>query len=231
MVGIPVAAAVAAAAWAVPNLLTTAPAAALDIKDDGGFWVIEVNDLYANPKVYETQLRNAGLNVRLRLVPAAPSRVGGVAPTAAEGQQPGTRYPYEDKVQTLDPDGCTEQRTCHIGLKIAKDFTGDADLLLGRAAKPGEPIQWGGPFDTRGEPMHCVPYRNKHVSEVRAEMGRRGLTIDAFDVDGKIERSVPDSMYVTGGYMSKGGMATLFVDDEPEPEEKVALAAKKLGCA
>jgi hypothetical protein len=212
-------------------VLATPPAAALDIKDDGDFWVIEVNDLYANPKVYETQLRNAGLTVRLRLVPAAPSRVGGVAPAGTGEQQADTPYLHEDKVKTLDRDNCGRQRTCHIGLKVAKDFTGAAEILLGRAAKPGEEIKWGGPFDTRGEPMHCVPYRNKHVNEVRALLRERGLSIDTFQFGGETRKSVPDSMYVTGGYLSKGGMASLFVDDEPMAGKKLAIAARKLGCA
>ncbi|MEU6719026.1 hypothetical protein ABZ897_46820 [Nonomuraea sp. NPDC046802] len=231
---LPVAAAVGAAAWAVPALLHTPPAAALDIKERGDFWMIEVKDLYANAKVYEDELKAKGIDVILRVAPVTPSRVGEIMPMAIEDQPPGP-FIYADKIKTIDrPEKCTWMRSCPVGIMIAKDFSGRADIMLGRKARTGENLQVITGIDTSGEAMHCVPFYNKRVPEMRALLKERGLTVDQFVVgegdDSKEVASVPDSMYVTGGYMTKGGMVTMRVADEPLPAEVIANRNKKYRC-
>ncbi|TDE57703.1 hypothetical protein E1295_06960 [Nonomuraea mesophila] len=61
----------------------------------------------------------------------------------------------------------------------------------------------------------------------------RGLSIDEFLFPGEKDRKpwAPDSMSVTGGIITKGGMASLFVQEEPMPAEEAALQVEKQGCA
>lgn len=234
---IPLIAAVAAAAtvlgwlgpWGAP------PAAALDIRQEDGFYVIEVKDLYADPDTYQAQLRAVGLNITLRVVPSSPGFVGQVFPTTEEGPEP--RYLTEIE-QIQAPGECQKVDGCPIGIKIPVNFTIKADISLGREARPGEEVQSGGSFDQQGEPMHCVPYRNKTVAEVRGMLKERNLTIEKFAIsdpskepgETKETTSVPDSWYVTGGYVSRGGQVGLFVFSEPEPQEEVDALWQRMGC-
>ncbi|MEU4224904.1 hypothetical protein AB0F17_11460 [Nonomuraea sp. NPDC026600] len=217
------AAVISAAVWAI---LTPATASALDIKEEGDHYVIEVKDLTADPKVYESQLRGAGLDISLSVVPATPSFVGEIDPGPSS---------YQDKIKTIDrPEQCVLHRSCPIGVTIAKDFAGSAEITLGREARPGEEYEIIGSLDAPGEPLHCKPFYNRPVSEVRALLKGRGLAVGEYVTQGneqQVRTSVPNSVYVTGGHLSRYGMATLTVADEPMPPEMVASRNKKTGCA
>ncbi|GAA3151648.1 hypothetical protein [Nonomuraea roseoviolacea] len=239
LVALPVAAALAAAAWIVPSALNSTPAAALDVKEEGGYYVIEVKDLYASPKVYETQLKNLGLNVDLHVVPATPSFEGELT-MDTPGWQPMTPFPYRDKIVSIDrPEDCAGVgRTCPIGLKIDKSFTGSADVRLGRAARPGEEYEIIGSLTDVREPMNCVPFYNRPVSEVRAELRKRGVAVDEYAIhkpgqrgeDTQVTTSVPESMYVHGGGLSSYGHATLVVGEEPLADDLVKKLLSNEGC-
>lgn len=238
LVVLPLAAAVAAAAWAVPSLLRPAPAAALDIREEGGFYVIQVKDLYADADVYERQLKGLGLDVSLRVVPATPSFVGEISPSARE-REPAGPFVHRDQINTIDSTkGCGMHRSCPIGLRIAKDFTGSADVILGRAARRGEKYEIIGGLAAPGEPMNCVPFYNRPVSEVRVKLRKLGLSVGEYAVTDRTKgsrevetrASVPDSMYVVGGYLSSYGTADLFVDRTPMQEELVRTLVTKHGC-
>ncbi|MEU7855518.1 hypothetical protein [Nonomuraea sp. NPDC049141] len=231
LLALPITAAVISAAWVIPSVLTPAPASALDIKEEGDHYVIEVKDLNANPEVYESQLRGAGLDISLNVVPATPSFVGEINPGAHEPQ---------DKIKTIDrPEQCNLHRSCPIGITIAKDFAGSTMITLGREARPGEEYQIVAGLDSPGEPLHCVPFYNRPVSEVRALLKGRGLAVDQYVIsdqakpgkEPQVRTSVPDSMYVTGGHLSQYGMVSLTVGDAPMSSEMVASLNKKSGCA
>ncbi|SFL00904.1 hypothetical protein SAMN05216275_1475 [Streptosporangium canum] len=240
LVALPIAAAVIAAGWAVPSILSAAPASALDIKEEGGYYVIEVKDLYTNPEVYESQLRGVGLDISLRLVPASPSLVGLISP---DSPVPDSSI-SPNKIETIDQPGqCDRRSGCPIGLKIPKDFTGSAEVTLGREGRPGEEYQIITGIDTPGEPLHCVPFYNKPAGEVRALLKDRGLDIQEFSIVGpewwggtagdeepETNASVPDSMHVIGGFLPMTGKATLQVSDEELPAETVRTMNEKYGC-
>ncbi|MEV6861015.1 hypothetical protein AB0M44_08415 [Streptosporangium subroseum] len=250
LVALPLVAAVMAAGWAIPSVLSTAPASALDIKEEGDYYVIEVKDLYTKPEVYESQLRGAGLDISLRVVPVSPSSVGGIVQNSPDGnvvpRSPGgdirDDFVYQEKIKTIDrPGQCEKLAGCPIGVKVLKDFTGSVEVTLGREGRPGEEYQSITGLDARGEPMHCVPFHNRPVSEVRAMLEERGLVVDEFAIvdpdpakpsqEPEVRTSVPDSMYVTGGFLSELGKASLLVADKPMPAETVKTLNEKQGCA
>ncbi|MET7463446.1 hypothetical protein [Nonomuraea sp. NPDC005501] len=239
LVALPVAAALAAAAWIVPSALNSTPAAALDVKEEGGYFVIAVKDLYASPKVYEAQLKSLGLNVDLRVVPATPAFEGELSMDTPDWK-PMTPFPYRDKIMSIDrPEGCVGVgRTCPIGLKIAKDFTGSAGVRLGRAARPGEQYEISGSLTAVREPMNCVPFYGRPVGEVRAELKKRGVTVDEYAIrkpgqrgkDAQVTTSVPDSMYVRWGGLRSYGHAVLVVSVEPMTDALMKKLLVSDGC-
>ncbi|MEV4245271.1 hypothetical protein AB0J63_17915 [Streptosporangium canum] len=239
LLALPIAAGVLAAAVAVPVAFGPAAASALDIKVEGSYYFIEVKDMFAKPEVYEKQLRDAGLDVKLRLLAATPSRVGSLAPVTRAGKPA-----KPDGIEVIDrPGECGKLGGCPIGMKVRKDFTGSAEITLGREGRPGEEYQIITGFDSPGEPMHCVPFYNKPVSEVRALLTERRLDIQEFTITGptwwegtagdkepETKASVPDSMHVTSGYLTMAGKVELQVSDAELPAEMVRTLNEKYGC-
>ncbi|MFD1540664.1 hypothetical protein [Nonomuraea guangzhouensis] len=209
-----------ALSWLLPTGLGLGPgtAAALDIKKEDGYYVIEIKDLYADAGTYQAQLRDAGLNVTLTVIPSTPSWVGSIFPTSpTEGR-------YLDEIKTIDQPGtCDKMGGCPIGVKIPENFQGPADITLGREARPGEPFANSTTIDGLGEPLHCLPYIGRTVTEVRGMLQERGVTIQNFeDMDpltGGTKQSVPDSWLVENGSMTEPGKATLSVYEGSEPQE------------
>ncbi|MDF2706409.1 MAG: hypothetical protein K0R62_2061 [Nonomuraea muscovyensis] len=197
------------------------PAAALDIRQEDGYYVVEVKDLYADPDRYQEQLQAAGLDVTLRVIPSTPSFVGTIIPTSPSEER------QLDEIKTIDPPGdCDRLGGCPIGMKIPVDFEGPAQITLGREARSGEQYEIVASFDVLGEPMHCVPYRGKTVAEVRELLAQRGLTVQKFNVtnpdideEAVMRASVPDSWHVNGGYLREPGKATLAVSEESEESD------------
>ncbi|MBB5083213.1 hypothetical protein [Nonomuraea endophytica] len=225
-----VAAAALAAAWFLGP--AAQPAAALDIRREGDHYVIEVKDLYADPGKYQEQLRAAGLNISLRVIPSSPGSVGQIFPTTEDGPEP--RYLTEFE-QIQGTGTCRKVDGCPIGIKIPASFRGTADITLGREARPGEEVQSGGPFDAPDEPMNCVPYLNKSVAEVRGLLAQRGWAINEYVIETgqeepEVRASVPDGWYVTGGYVSHGGKVGLFTDSEPMPQEEADARLARQNC-
>ncbi|MFC7647357.1 hypothetical protein ACFQX6_47710 [Streptosporangium lutulentum] len=210
LLALPIAVGALAAAATVPFAFAPASASALDIKEEDGYYLIEVKDLLATPEVYDKQLRDAGLDVKLRLLPASPGLVGSLS-SATRAENPAK----PDGIEVIDRSGDCEPFRCSIGIKVRKDFTGSAEIFLGREARPGEKYQAITGFDVPGAPMHCVPFRNKPVGEVRALLKDRGLDIQEFTITGptrwegtardeevETKASVPDSMHVVDGYLT-----------------------------
>ncbi|MDP9864766.1 MULTISPECIES: hypothetical protein [Streptosporangium] len=228
---VPAVAGLAAAAmitgWVLPGGYGTAPASAsLDIKRAGGYYVITVKDLYADPKMYERELNARGLDIRLLLEPTSPSIAGRmfVMSGGVEGLRQGRTVPEQDSIRTIEAPGpCSRFGGCPIGLRVPVDFKARGEILLGRVARPGERYTMPPGIDTPGEPFHCVDYVNKTVDKVRAMLRQRGVEPEFTHYGArKGEKfSMPGGWYVHDGVMSAAGEALLLAgptaNDAPRP--------------
>ncbi|MDP4506033.1 hypothetical protein [Nonomuraea turcica] len=222
-------AAIMALTWVMPN----ATATALDIRKEGGYYVIEIKDLYADPELYETQLRTAGLDITLRVIPATAAFEGQVFPTSPDNR-------YLTEITGIYPPGpCDKLDGCAIGVKIPVGFKGTAQIDVGRKAQPGERYQSTTSWEAKGEPMHCVPYYNKTVAEVRAMLKERGITIEKFIVadpsrkdalDYEEADSVPDSLLVHGGFLTEPRRTSVIVHSSRLPQRVIDKRNKVNSC-
>jgi hypothetical protein len=223
---VPLVAGLAAAAlvvsWLLPGIfgLGPRPAAALDIKRDGDYYIITVKDAFADPKRYESQLQDLGLDISLEVVPVSPGLEGSVFPPfdmRTNGLSIEEISRRKDLVSPIQrPGACAESFSCTIGLKIPihyKPFKGDgypgkARIRLGRKARPGERYQSFGQLNNPGEPLQCVRFVNKTVDQVRSLLTERGVTIAGFPVPLRgTWPSVPGSWYVQEGWLAQPGKA------------------------
>ncbi|MFF0307071.1 hypothetical protein ACFYSC_06570 [Streptosporangium sp. NPDC004379] len=216
-----IAAAVTMLSWALPGLFGTAPASAtLDIKQEGDHYVITVKDLYADPGMYERELKARGLDITLMLVPTSPSLVGQmvVLNGGHEGIRQGRVIPEQDAIKTIDaPGDCVRFAGCSIGLRVPVGFREKGEIFLGRNARPGETYKMPPGIDMPGEPLHCVDYVNRSVDEVRAMLRARGVEPEFthYGAERGEKTSTPGDWYVHDGVMSAEGRARVLAVPTP----------------
>jgi hypothetical protein len=167
------------------------------------------------------------------VIPATAAFEGQVFPTSPDNR-------YLTEITGIYPPGpCGNLDGCAIGVKIPVDFKGTASIDVGRKARPGERFQNSTLWDAKGEPMHCVPYYNKTVAEVRAMLRERGITIEKFVVadpsrkdalDYEEVDSVPDTLLVHGGFLTEPGRTRVHVHSSPMPQSFIDKRNKVNGC-
>jgi hypothetical protein len=143
-----------------PIDLGPADAQALAFTTEGRYIVVIVRNLYADPARYRAEFAAHHLNIKLQIVPASPSETGslvGVGSTNLGGLKPITA---KGKCNT------TAGAVCPVGVKVPVNFTGSADLVFGRPARPGEEYDSAGSVTALGEAMHGLNYRDKTVNAV-----------------------------------------------------------------
>ncbi|MGP4099653.1 hypothetical protein [Nonomuraea sp. KM90] len=206
-----------------------APAsAALDIELVDGHYVITVNDLMADPEVYEAELRARGLDIALRLVPTSASLTGQMfVINDLDLLRSGEPVPAEGPIATIDgPGHCRRLTGCPVGLKVPVDFDKKAEVTLGRRARPGERYKMPPGIAMYGEPLHCVAYINRTVAEIRTILLDRGVT-PSFISPGQGSRpSAPGDWFVHDGVMAADGQALLLVG----PERRISHHPPQPGC-
>ncbi|WP_431932255.1 hypothetical protein [Nonomuraea jabiensis] len=125
-------------------------------------------------------------------------------------------------------------------MNIPVGFKGTALVTVGRKARPGEKYDVTTTWDAKGEPMHCVPFANKTVAEVRAMLTERGVRISRFVVPeltagkaggGSEQASVPDTRLVRGGFFTEPGVAVVMAHTTPLPQRVIDARNKAEGCA
>jgi hypothetical protein len=188
-------AATAASVLAVVALLgleALAPpaAAGIEFARGDGYLVARVVDLKADPDAMRAAFQERGLDIDLELVPVSPSLVGEIV--ASSESEPG----IED---IPDPArGCPAEPRCGpIGLRIPIDWDGEAQIVLGRAARPSESYVSAGDAFAPGEALHCAAgVIGATVARARAVLDGRALAVIWHvneEVDGEVVGRTVDS--------------------------------------
>ncbi|TCC57420.1 hypothetical protein E0H73_28940 [Kribbella pittospori] len=175
---------------------------ALSFSSEGDYLRVRIVDPAADTARYNKEFKKRHLNITLELLPGSPSTVG-LSPAAAFG-------PDSDNIQqSEDPEGCVEAGTypCVPQFLIPKNYSGEAGLVIARATRPGEKVQFTGPIDGRGEALEGVKYKNLRVSQVLAILKQRGYTVPEYRLlvgsTATAPKSVPANYFVKGGFLIK----------------------------
>lgn len=223
LIGVPVAAALAAAILIATSIgrpgerigpvqVGPAKAAALVFTRHGRYIDVIVRDPFADPAKYRAEFRAHGLDVTLKLVPASPSLVGTVVYFG--GTKTGA-------VKTITKRGrCFTGGAglqCPIGLRVPVHFSGQADLVFGRPARPGERYETTAGATVKGEVLHGLHIVGRHVTRVIAMAARRQVTVPFIhlvtaDGTGRLVPAgkVPGSWFVYGADPWAPGQVTLW---------------------
>jgi hypothetical protein len=207
LIGVPVAAALAVAALAVTSLGSPgqkvgpvgigpakAEASVMSVTRHGRYLDVIVTNPLADARKYRAEFARYGLDISLRLVPASPSLVGTLV-----------HFQGAPAIRPISAVGkCWtggSGNVCPVGVRVPIDFKGQADLVFGRAARPGEPYETTAAVTAAGEAMHGLTYDGKTVAQVLAMLRRRQVTVPSYRVSDSpchtaVRRRVPGSWYV-----------------------------------
>jgi hypothetical protein len=227
LVAVPVAAAVAVAAVAGVSArhpgqgagtAGTRPAGydprALAFTTGDGFITVIVRDPLADQASYNAEFKAHGLDITLSLVPVSPSIVGTVVEISTSG-------PDGDSITTITARGRCQTGgggdECPVGLRVPVGYRGQATLVFGRAARPGEQYESAAPATAPGEVMYGLTYQGKSVAAVLAMLRARDVTVPTYRYNGNVlaPDQVPGTWYVYNAVPWAAQQVLLFVGPTP----------------
>ncbi|MEU6998293.1 hypothetical protein [Nonomuraea sp. NPDC046570] len=145
--------------------------AAVSIKMADDYFAVTITDPAADRRRFEEAFRAVGLNVTVKVIPAAPDEVGTLfGPIVPEG----FKWRGSIGVQSVTP--CSSAFCGKVWMPA--DFPGRVVLGVGRPAEPGEPYAGDHAYDPSGEEsLDGYTVHGKTVAAVRAELQRRQLKV------------------------------------------------------
>lgn len=118
------------------------------VKANGHITVI-IKNPYADSSWYNADFARHHLNIKLSLIASSPSFVGAIEYMGTDSGA------TSDEIKLINkPGGCgVDGNGCTIGFTIPADFHGQADMAIGRPARPGEQYQTTGSIFNKGEAL------------------------------------------------------------------------------
>jgi hypothetical protein len=152
----------------------------------------EIAALITDPDAAASQLTAVfqahRLNIHVNAVPVSPSLVGTIVYTDAP------------VIRSLQQGTCLAGGTgCQVGLVIPSDFSGEAFVTVGRAARAGETYGSSDDVFGPGEALHCSGILGRPVAEALPVLEQRGLSV-RWQIDGQN----PPDQSTPGGYVIEG---------------------------
>ena len=224
IIGVPLAAGLAAAALIATSLgrpgqhvgpvavgPAPAQAQALSFTRHGGFIDVIVRDPLADPARYRAEFARYHLDITLKLLPVSPSIVGTVV-YMGQSAHSSPLTPITAQGKCLEASGTS---ACPVGIKIPAGYRGSAQLVFGRAARPGAQYESTASAFAPGEVLHGLSVRGLRVTQVLAMLRQRHVTVAWFDVQtaggATNKRQVPGSYFVDDANPWSLGEVQLFV--------------------
>jgi hypothetical protein len=172
------------------------PAQVLSFTTSAGYITVIVRDPLADPSRYRAAFAAHHLDITLSLVPVSPSLVGTVVYTGQPAGSPEiTIITAQGKCYTGGGGSA-----CPVGVRIPIGFHGQAQLVFGRAARPGELYESTASATAPGEVMHGLTFVGDTVAQVLALLRQRDVTVPDFNYDdhgdSRNVASVPGTWYV-----------------------------------
>ncbi|MEU6716482.1 hypothetical protein ABZ897_33880 [Nonomuraea sp. NPDC046802] len=195
-------------------------ASALDIERVGDHYVITVKDLLADPEVYQSELRDRGLDITLRVAPTSAGNARRMfvlhdVDSPALGPARARERPHHHRRRARPVPAARRLRDRGEG---PVDYAKKAEIILGRQAMLGEKYAIPPGLAMPGEPLHCVAFVNRSLAEVQELLRERGVRA-RFISNGqrRAQDSAPSGCYVLDGVMSAHGEPLLLVGSTPNP--------------
>ena len=193
------------------------PAQVLSFTTSDGYITVIVRNPLADPARYRAEFAAHHLNITLKMVPASPSIVGTVVYIEEPASSP--------DIETITAQGrCYTGgggSACPVGVRIPVGFRGQAEVVFGRAARPGEQYESTAPATAPGEILHGLRFAGDTVAQVLALLRERHVTVPVFNYarsgSARNLSHVPGTWYVYGADPWAPGQVMLSVGPTRTP--------------
>jgi len=185
--------------------------------------VARITDPLAAAEQLTAAFEAHGLNIHVQTVPVSPSLVGTIV------------YNDVDSISSLQAGTCLTGggTSCEVGLVIPADFTGEANVAVGRAAAPDETYGSSAQVFGPGEVLHCSGILGQPAASAVPILQGEALTGEWMADGTRTDDPNPPGGYIIGGTALSSSTVLLDVSSQP-PDTLPAFAdyeaAANRGC-
>lgn len=187
---------------------------------NNGDIVAQITDPEAAASQLDAVFAAHHLDISVTVLPVSPSLVGSIV------------YDDGSDLQPIHAGSCLAGGTqCTVGFVIPANFTGPADVAVGRAANPGEAYQSADSSFGAGEALHCAGVVNQPVSVAAPIVAAKGLTAEWRVGNSSTNVSTaPAGGYVVDGIPISSSTVMLMVQPTPLAANTPDLVEANAGC-
>lgn len=148
---------------------TPAVAALVEVEQVGDELHLEVVDPEVDIDTARAAVAEAGIDVVITTVPVSPSLVGTIVMLSQSEGGTGVE-PLREGTCVSGGGGCA------VGVRVPEDFSGSAEVVIGRVAEPGEAYTSHTSIWAPGEALACTDLRGERVDAAVATLADAGFT-------------------------------------------------------
>jgi hypothetical protein len=188
--------------------------------ESNGDIVAQITDPDAAASQLDAVFAAHDLDISVTVLPVSPSLVGTIV------------YDDGSDFQPIHAGSCQAGGTqCTVGFVIPANFTGHADVAVGRSANPGEAYQSADSSFGADEALHCAGVFNQPVSVAAPIVAAKGLTAEwRVGISSTNLSTAPAGDYVVGGIPISSTTVMLMVQPTPLAANTPDLVEANAGC-
>lgn len=210
-------------------------AAGIEIETRSGQYVARVTDPEASRDELTAAFSQLDLDIGVSLVPVSPSLVGTIVSISEEGEQGNSIRALFNRERCVTGGG----GGCPVGLRVPLDYSGQAEVVLGRAGFPGELFTSVADAFAPGEFLHCSGLYGSRVADALDLLADKGIAVSFRAVEMtsqgasgvRMQKEAVLEWFIVSALATESDRVLLEVSREPAAERPVRyVAGIERGC-